>query len=86
MRQQTVKSAAIIGEEDNGGMLLEFLTAFRCDAIIGPGKSVIVTVRRSCAVELCFQGRGLSCSSGEDDHKLRAVVWAQNCVVLCSDR
>jgi len=40
MGQQTIKSASIIGQEDDGGMLLEFLTAFWCDAIISPGKSV----------------------------------------------
>ena len=58
MKQQTVKSASIIGQEDDGGMLLELLAAFCCDAIVSQGKSVIVTVRGSCSVELCeyFQG------------------------------
>jgi hypothetical protein len=34
MMQQTVKSASIIGQEDDGGMSNEFLGAFCCDVII----------------------------------------------------
>jgi hypothetical protein len=34
MMQQTVKSASIIGQEDDGGMSNEFLGAYCCDVII----------------------------------------------------
>lgn len=50
MRQQTVKSASIIGQEDDGGMLLALWAHSVVMRSSVEGKSVIMFVTGSCAV------------------------------------